>query len=171
MSDTLIDVAAHAVGDDIVAAGIFQARGATMKIMMGTGGGSIAGDTLMGGAGGSVGVGLGALAGVAASGHDGLYRWLVAVSPTKVYVFVPEGATSSPGGQSTEIRKGEVHLLHAFSREHLEVTAKSRVNVRVLILEDLPTGEKIELEGNRVGWSHSKEVIQALVSHDHESDD
>jgi hypothetical protein len=170
MSDTLIDVAAHAVGDDIIAAGIFQARGATMKIMAGTAAGSIGGD-LVGGTGGSIGVGVGALAGVAASGHDGLYRWLVAVSPTKVYVFVPEGATSSPGGQSTEIRKGEVHLLHTFARERLEVTAKSRVNVRVLILEDLPTGEKIELEGNRIGWSHSKEVIQALVAHDHEGAD
>jgi hypothetical protein len=168
MSDSLVDVAAHAVGDDIIAAGIFQARGATMKIMAGTAAGSTGGD-LLGGAGGSLGVGIGALAGVAASGHDGLYRWLVAVSPTRVYVFVPEGATSSPGGQSTEIRKGEIHLLHAFAREHLEVTAKSRVNVRVLILEDLPTGEKIELEGNRIGWSHSKEVIQALVAHDHES--
>jgi hypothetical protein len=169
MSDTPAEVAAHAVDDEIIAAGIFQARGATMKIMTGTAAGSSVGD-MLGGAGGSVGVGVGALAGVAASGHDGVFRWLVAVSPTKVYVFAPEAATSSPGGQSTEIRRGEVHLIHVFSRDHLEVTAKSRVNVRVLILEDLPTGEKIELEGNRIGWSHSKEVVKALVSHDHEGD-
>lgn len=170
MSNTPLEVASHAVDDDIIAAGVFQARGATLKIMAGATAGSVAGD-MAGGIGDVVGIGVGSILGNRSSGHDGVFRWLVAVSPTSVYVFEPSAHTSSPGGQASEIRRGEVQLIHRFDREHLEVTVKSRVNVRVLILEDIPTGEKIELEGNRLGWSHSKEVVKALVSHDHEHDD
>ena len=82
----------------------------------------------------------GALAGTAAGGEDGIFHWLVAVSPTPpLYVFEPTGGRT-PGSQANEIRKGDIRLIYAFEREHLEVTVKSRVNVRVLILEDLPTG-------------------------------
>jgi hypothetical protein len=162
------EVAAHAVDDEIITAGVFQARGATLKVMMGAGAGSSVGNLIGGGLGDAIGVGVGALAGNAASGEDGVFRWLVAVSPTRVYVFEPT-AGGTPGAQAGEIRKGDVRLIYAFEREHLEVTVKSRLNVRVLILEDLPTGEKIELEGNRIGWSNAKEVVKALVAHDHES--
>ena len=37
-----------------------------------------------------------------------------------------------------------------------------RVNVRVLELIDSATGARIELEGNRVPMTHSKDVIKAL---------
>ena len=37
-----------------------------------------------------------------------------------------------------------------------------RVNVRVLELIDAATGARIELEGNRLPVTHSKDVIQAL---------
>jgi hypothetical protein len=70
--------------------------------------------------------------------------------------------------QAHEIRKGELKVLHTFDRATLEVTAKARVTVRILILEDLKTGAKFEFEGNRIGWSHSKEVVKALVASDHE---
>ena len=168
MSHTPQEIAAAAIDDQIMAAGVFQARGATLKVMMGAGAGSTVGNLVGGNLGDAIGFGVGAIAGNRASGEDGVFRWLVAVSPTRVYVFEPTGG-GSPGAQADEIRKGEIRLIYAFEREHLEVTVKSRVNVRVLILEDIPTGEKIELEGNRIGWSHAKDVVKALVAHDHES--
>jgi hypothetical protein len=168
MSQTPQEIAQAAVeGDALITAGVFQARGATLKLMMGAGAGSSVGDLVGGGVGDAIGFGVGALAGTAAGGEDGVFHWLVAVSPTRVYVFEPTGGRT-PGSQIGEIRKGDIRLIYAFERKDLEVTVKSRVNVRVLILEDLPTGEKIELEGNRIGWSHAKDVVKALVTHDHE---
>lgn len=37
-----------------------------------------------------------------------------------------------------------------------------RVNVRILELIDQATGSRIELEGNRIPLTHSKDVIDAL---------
>ncbi|MET0909800.1 MAG: hypothetical protein ABWZ99_10035 [Ilumatobacteraceae bacterium] len=169
MSQTPKDIAQAAVdGDQLITAGVFQARGATFKMMMGAGAGGSVGDIAGGALGDAIGFGVGMLAGTAAGGEDGVFHWLVAVSPTRVYVFEPVGGRRTPGGQVTEIRHGDIRLIYAFERSQLEVTVKSRVNVRVLILEDLPTGEKMELEGNRLGWSHAKDVVTALVAHDHE---
>jgi hypothetical protein len=39
-----------------------------------------------------------------------------------------------------------------------------RVNVRILELIDSTTGSRIELEGNRIPVTHSKDVITALQS-------
>ena len=38
-----------------------------------------------------------------------------------------------------------------------------RVNVRVLELIDTATGSRIELEGNRIPLTHSKDVIHDLI--------
>ncbi len=161
------EVASDATGDSITAAGIFEARGAVGKTMLGAVIGSFAGDAVGGDIGDSVGSVLGAAGGMAASGREGIYQFCVAVSPTKVYVLIPTGGRT-PGGQAHEIRKGELKVLHTFDRATLEVTAKARVTVRILILEDLKTGAKFEFEGNRIGWSHSKEVVKTLVASDHE---
>ena len=37
-----------------------------------------------------------------------------------------------------------------------------RVNVRILELIETSSGARIELEGNRIPLTHSKDVIQAL---------
>jgi hypothetical protein len=42
------------------------------------------------------------------------------------------------------------------------VNVHARVNVRVLELIDGATGPRIELEGNRVPVTHSKDVFEAL---------
>ena len=39
----------------------------------------------------------------------------------------------------------------------------ARVNVRVLELIDAATGSRIELEGNRIPLTHSKDVIHNLI--------
>ena len=49
MTHTPQEVAAHAVDDEIITAGVFQARGATLKVMMGAGAGSSVGDLVGGG--------------------------------------------------------------------------------------------------------------------------
>jgi len=48
-------------------------------------------------------------------------------------------------------------------REHLKATVHQRVDVRVLELTDEETGSKIELEGNRLPITHSKDVISVLT--------
>jgi hypothetical protein len=161
------EVASDATGDSISVAGIFEAKGAVAKTMLGMTIGSFAGEAVGGDIGDSVGSVLGAAGGIAASARAGIYRFCVAVSPTKVYVLVPTGGRT-PGGQAHEIRKGELEVVQTFDRATLEVTAKARVTVRILILEDLKTGARVEFEGSRIGWSHSKEVVKTLVASDHE---
>ena len=48
-------------------------------------------------------------------------------------------------------------------RHELEVKVHARVNVRVLELIDTATGSRIELEGNRIPLTHSKDVIHDLI--------
>jgi hypothetical protein len=48
-------------------------------------------------------------------------------------------------------------------RASLEVKVHQRVNVRVLELIDTGSGSRIELEGNRIPLTHSKDVIEALA--------
>ena len=49
-------------------------------------------------------------------------------------------------------------------RDRIEVKVHQRVNVRVLELIDESTGSRIELEGNRIPLTHSKDVIEHLRS-------
>jgi hypothetical protein len=49
------------------------------------------------------------------------------------------------------------------SREHLKAKVHQRVDVRVLELVDEESGAKIELEGNRLPITHSKDVISELT--------
>jgi hypothetical protein len=48
------------------------------------------------------------------------------------------------------------------AREGLEAKVHQRVNVRVLELIDSGSGSRIELEGNRLPITHSKDVIEEL---------
>jgi hypothetical protein len=49
-------------------------------------------------------------------------------------------------------------------RADLTVKVHQRVNVRVLELIEEASGSRIELEGNRLPVTHSKDVIQELES-------
>jgi hypothetical protein len=62
------------------------------------------------------------------------------------------------GGRTKEPHQ----LLFQVPRAGLEVKVHKRVNVRVLELIHPDSGSKIELEGNRLPITHSKDVIEFL---------
>jgi hypothetical protein len=140
------------VSEEVTAVGQFQPRGHTGSMFAG----GLVGDNLAGGLGGaadSVATVGGALAG--ARMHDassGLpANMLVGVTPTHVYGFAA-AHRSSPAGA----------LVFGVSRDQLEVKVHQRVNVRILELVDGATGSTIQLEGNRIPLTHTKDVIDAL---------
>lgn len=168
------------IDDDILAAGEFQKRGASAKMTEGMIAGQVLSGLLPGHgdahfaedmAGMVAGQQIGARAG---TDEDGYFRWLLAVSPTKLYILVsanPEGGLKT---QAKDILKGGVVLQHTIDRQDLEVTVKARYSVRVLILDDTATGGHWELEGYRFGRYHAKDVIHELIKHEddhHEADD
>lgn len=76
---------------------------------------------------------------------------LVGVTATHVCGFAAK-SRSSPAGP----------LVFRVPRAGIEVKVHQRVNVRILELIDTGTGSRIELEGNRIPLTHSKDVIEAL---------
>lgn len=138
--------------EEVEAAGEFQPRGHTGSMFAG----GFIGDALGGGlpgAGDSIATVGGALAG--AHIHDaasGLPEWMiVGVTPTHVCGFAAARRRREAGA-----------LVFRVPRSSLEVRVHRRVNVRVLELIDPATGARIELEGNRLPVTHSKDVIDAL---------
>ncbi|MGC1814176.1 MAG: hypothetical protein WA696_08585, partial [Solirubrobacterales bacterium] len=112
----------------------------------------------IGGAAGSIGEAVGDVAGVeggmrANAVTSGMPQWmLVGVTADAVYGFDGRSRSKEPG----------VMVFRA-ERSGLEVKVHKRVNVRVLELIHPETGSRIELEGNRVPLTHSKDVIEALA--------
>jgi hypothetical protein len=76
---------------------------------------------------------------------------LVGVSATMVYGFAATTRHSEP-----------TSLLFQVPRAGLTVKVHRRVNVRVLELIDSTSGARIELEGNRLPVTHTKDVIHVL---------
>jgi hypothetical protein len=146
-------LAARGIDDRVVAVGQFEPRGHTGGLFVG---GLLGGDAggVLGAVGEAVGTGAGALAGMrAADAGSGLPdQMLVGVSETTVYGFAAPTRHSEPTAL-------------AFQVPRAGVTAKvhRRVNVRVLELIDDASGSRIELEGNRLPVTHSKDVIEALA--------
>jgi len=143
---------ANGIEDTILAVGQFNPRGHSGGMFAGgLAGGEVGG--MVGGAAESIGVGAGSLAGMrAADDMSGLpAKMLVGVSATAVYGF----AASTRRAQPTS-------LTFRVDRSALEATVHQRVNVRVLELVDTVSGSRIELEGNRLPVTHSKDVIEEL---------
>ena len=139
------------VPEEVTAAGQFMPRGHTGSMFAG----GLAGDSLAGSPGGaadSVGTVGGSLAGAhihdASSGLPG--QMLVGVTATHVCGFGSASRRSAAGP-----------LVFRVPRRTLQVKVHQRVNVRVLELIDRTTGSGIELEGNRIPLTHSKDVIEA----------
>ncbi|MET0526583.1 MAG: hypothetical protein ABWZ91_17395 [Nocardioides sp.] len=140
--------------DEVVAVGEFMPRGHTGSMFAG----GLVGDSLAGSLGGvadSIATVGGSIAG--AHAHDAASglpsRMLVGVTSTHVSGF-SESTRHSPAGP----------LVFRVPRADLEVKVHQRVNVRILELIDTTTGSRIELEGNRIPVTHSKDVITALES-------
>jgi hypothetical protein len=146
-------LAARGIDDPVVAVGQFEPRGHTGGLFVG---GLLGGDAggLLGPVGDAVGTGVGALAGMhAADASSGLpNQMLVGVSETTVYGFAAPTRHSEPTALAFQVpRSGITAKVH------------QRVNVRVLELIDDASGSRIELEGNRLPVTHSKDVIEALA--------
>jgi hypothetical protein len=143
-------LASAGIDDTVIAAGEFNPRGHSGAGFAGSMIGGDIGDAIGGPAGG-IGVAGGYIAGTRA--HDaatGLPEWVVVgVSETTVYGFA---------GRRTHPKA----LAFRVPREGLEAKVHQRVNVRVLELIETESGSRIELEGNRLPISHSKDVIQEL---------
>ena len=75
---------------------------------------------------------------------------VVGVSETMVYGFA--GNRAHPKALAFRVPRGG-----------LEAKVHQRVNVRVLELIETGSGSRIELEGNRIPLTHSKDVIGALT--------
>jgi hypothetical protein len=140
------------IEDRVIAAGQFNPRGHSGGMFVG---GLLGGDAAgsLGGIGESVGVGAGSLAGMhAADASSGLPdKMLVGVSEKMVYGFAAPSRHDEPTALAFQMRRADV-------------TAKvhERVNVRVLELIHDESGSRIELEGNRLPVTHSKDVIEGL---------
>jgi len=147
-------LAERGIEDEIVAAGQFNPRGHTGGLFVG---GLVGGDAggLIGGVAESVGTAGGALAGMkAADAASGLpENMLVGVSATTVYGLAAATRHTEPKA-----------LVFQVARDAIEAKVHQRVNVRVLELIDEKTGSRIELEGNRLPLTHTKDVIEALKS-------
>jgi hypothetical protein len=143
---------ARGIEDNVVAAGQFNPRGHTGGLFVG---GLVGGDagSLLGGVGESAGMATGSLAGMrAADAASGLpAKMLIGVSATTVYGFAAPTRHSEPTALAFQV-----------PRSGITVKVHQRVNVRVLELIDDASGSRIELEGNRLPVTHSKDVIEAL---------
>jgi hypothetical protein len=145
-------LAARGIDDEVIAAGEFNPRGHSGAMFAGGLAGGEVGEKL-GGLGEGVGVATGSIAGMHASdAASGLpERMLIGVSPTTVYGFAERTRYEEP-----------TELLFRISRADLTVSVHQRVNVRVLELIDGSSDSRIELEGNRIPVTHSRDVIEAL---------
>lgn len=87
----------------------------------------------------------------------GTINFVVAVSPTKVYILQPESWRA--------ITREKMGVAYEFDLATLAVTLHARVYVRTMTLEDTATGDSLELEGARIGWSHAKQTMKFLLDH------
>jgi hypothetical protein len=142
------------IDDQLVAAGQFYPRGHTGGLFVG---GLVGGEAggLLGTAGDAVGTAIGSLEGMRvsdeASGLPG--TMLVGVSATTVYGFAAPTRHSEPRALAFQV-----------PRDGLTAKVHQRMNVRVLELIENDGESRIELEGNRIPLTHSKDVIEALSS-------
>jgi hypothetical protein len=168
----MMEAAKGVTGDDIQIAGLFSPRGASghrfVGMLVGGALGSVVGDDLGGMVGDEVGDLAGSAAGMVAgeasvADHNkdamkgGTVNFVVAVSPAKVYILQPESMMA--------ITRESLGLAYEFDMATLAVTLHARVYVRTMTVEDTATGDKLELEGARIGWSHAKQTMKFLLDH------
>ncbi|MET0461364.1 MAG: hypothetical protein ABW122_03745 [Ilumatobacteraceae bacterium] len=139
------------IDDTVIAAGEFTPRGHSGGMFVG---GLVGGDVggAVGGIGDALAVTAGAVAGQRiADSRSGLPSSMVlGVSSTMVYGFA---------GRRSHLTSG---VLFQLPRDGLTAIVHQRVNVRVLELVDAASGARLELEGNRIPLTHSKDVIELL---------
>jgi hypothetical protein len=149
----MVQAALDALGvdDRVQAVGEFEPRGHSGSLFVGGLVGGEAGD-LLGGVGEAVGV---------AAGSVGAQRYTDASSglPASMIIGVSDTTVYGFAGRRSHLQSG---LLFRLPRADLSVTVHQRVNVRVLELVDGSSGSRLELEGNRLPVTHSKDIIELL---------
>ena len=141
------------IDDEVLAVGQFAPRGHSGSAFAGGLIGSEAGG-VFGEVGEAAGLAGGFIAGQHASdAASGLpASMLVGVSATTVYGFAARSRRSEPSA-----------LIFQLPRAGLTAKVHQRFNVRVLELIEEASGSRIELEGNRLPVTHSKDVIATLT--------
>ncbi len=160
----MLNASRAVTGDDIEIAGLFEPKGMRGKRLLGSFGGMLVGGALGDAVGGQVGDGIGEAigggagryAGGKAGANQGKVRFVVAASPTKVYVLQPDSPMA--------ITHENLSLRHTFDRSTLSTSVHGKVTVRTLVLTDTATDDEMELEGSRMGWSHSKETLEYFAA-------
>ncbi len=139
------------IDETVLVAGQFSPRGHSGSMVAGQMAGSSVG-SLAGAAGEVVGAAAGITGGMEAdSAARGLPTYmLVGVTDDAVYGF--EGAMKKAGRMAFRV-----------PRRGLEAKVHQRIDVKVLELIDTASGARIELEGNRLPLTHSKDVISTLA--------
>jgi len=137
----------------------FHPSGFTAAVGAGAGLGSAVGgnvtDSMLGGAVGGAGGSAAGMAGAAAA--RGLpIRICVAVSPDLVYLLEIED----------KMGVENLDLFAELARSDLGVEVHGRVYNRVVILEDLKTGNRFEMEAPRYGPFHAKAIVELLLLSD-----
>jgi hypothetical protein len=146
-------LAREGIAEEVLAAGQFNPRGHSGSMFVGGLAGGSVGE-VAGSAGEAVGEVAGVLGGMRANeASQGMPQWmLVGVTADSVYGFDGRSRSKTPGA-----------LIFKAERAGLEAKVHKRVNVRVLELIHPESGSRIELEGNRLPVTHSKDVIAALT--------
>jgi hypothetical protein len=146
-------LAREGIADEVLAAGQFNPRGHSGSMFVGGLAGGSVGEVA-----GAAGEAVGEIAGVAGgmranAAGQGMPQWmLVGATADAVYGFEGQSRSKTPGA-----------LVFKADRAGLDVKVHQRTNVRVLELIHADSGSRIELEGNRLPLTHSKDVIAALT--------
>jgi hypothetical protein len=160
--ERLLIEARRATGDDTVQeVADFAPKGTAGASMAGAAAGGIVGGAAVDGDGwGSmVAQGAGSMGGlVAGQAAVGLSRHLphhvaIAVSPTEVYILEYKGTGWAP----------HLSALGKIDRDSLGIEVHQRVSVRTVVLEDLNSGEKFQLEVSRLNLYHGKALVELLM--------
>jgi hypothetical protein len=160
--EKLMTEARRATGDEsILDVADFQPKGTAGASMAGAVAGGMAGGAAVGGDGwgSAIAQGAGAAGGLAAGkAAVGVSRHLphhiaIAISPTEVYVLEYKGTGWSP----------HLEAMGKIDRDRLGVEVHQRVSVRTVVLEDLDSGERFELETGRLNFYHGKALVELLM--------
>lgn len=161
----MVAAAEKVTGDTITVAGRFQPNGMFGKQVIGGVIGSVVGDAVGAAVGGTagdvigeVGATAGYLGGTREGSVEGQVTFVVAISPTKVYVLKSGGFFG--------ITREDLDVLHTFDRSTLSVTLKNHLGIRSMVLEDAQTLDRMEFQALDEHWSHAKDVFHELAENE-----
>lgn len=166
LKQKLLDLAREATADPtIVAAGDFQPKGMTWKVVAGAAAGSALGEAVGGDVGQSIGTAGGYMTGRYAATSGQLPPVIIlAASPTKLYLMTSNNAKGI-------ILAKHLLLIDTLDRANLEVEMHQKMTVRTAIITDTATGHEYKIEGKRILFHHMNDLLDALEIHEADDDE